>query len=119
MRIFIAAILLFSLCVFSLFGCATSLMSHEPVTRRLALQGTPQSCYAQAAQAFLKLGGHPQIADPQARVIAGIVHNAVQLNVTVSEQCEVQVSGRVLSGKLALGSFTEVDEYIAILQQRS
>src|SRR5262245_31742048 len=64
-----------------LTGCAT-----ETVTRSLTVPGTPQEAYRQAAQTFARMGGQVQTADPQSRVISGVVKGAVQINITVDAQ---------------------------------
>lgn len=98
-----------------LVGCATSLMSQAPVTRTVALTGTPQETYTQVARAYNTMGGQVQMADARARVISGIVHNAVQLNVHVDDDSRVHVTGHLVPGKLVVGSMTEVDDYIVLL----
>jgi len=97
-----------------LAGCAT-----ETVTRSVTLSGTPQHAYTQAAQTFAKMGGQVQTADPQSRVISGVVKGAVQLNITVDEQSTVQATGHVVGGKIAFGKVDEVDTYMQLLQKES
>jgi len=100
-----------------LTGCMSSLMSQAPVTQQVARPGSPQAVYQQAVVAYTKMGGQVQYADAQARVIAGVVHQAVQLNVRVDDDSIVYVTGHLLPGKLVVGSVTEIQDYVALLQQ--
>jgi hypothetical protein len=59
-------------------------------------------------------------ANTQTRLLSGQVHGVVILNVSVTgaaQQATVEVTGSLLPGKLAVGSFTEVDDYVTLLQQ--
>ena len=93
-------------------SCAT-----ETVTRQLVYPGTPQEAYTQAAQTFARMGGKVEFADPQARVITGVVKGAVQMNVTVDPQSMVSVTGHVIDGKVAFGKVDEVDTYLDQLKK--
>ena len=98
-------------------GCATSLMSRAPLTRTMPLGGTPQEAYSQAAQAAARMGVQVQAADAQTRMLAGIVHGAVQLNVMVDAQSTVHVTCQLLPGKLVIGEMSECEDYIALLRK--
>jgi hypothetical protein len=92
-------------------------MSQHPQTRTFPFPGPPQEAYAFALQAFVKMGGQPQALDAQTRLIAGTVHGAVYLTVTIDPQSVIQVTGHLVPGKMVMGSLTEVDDYLALLQQ--
>lgn len=103
----------------ALAGCMTSLMSQEPVRRSVSLQEPPDAAYQRASQAMARMGATIHQANPQTRLLSGIVHGVVVLNVSVTgskESSTVEVTGSLLPGKLAVGSFTEVDQYVALLQ---
>lgn len=100
-----------------LAGCATSLMGQAPVQRTAVLPVSPAIAYSQAAQTFARMGGQVHVADPQSRMLSGVVHGAVVLNVTVDSQSKIDVTGTLVPGKMVLGSLTEVDEYMALLRE--
>jgi hypothetical protein len=97
----------------ALVGCAA------PVTRSLAMSQPPDAAYVRAREALQQMGAVIATSDSQQRILSGTVKNAVVLNVAVSSTATgsvVLVQGRVLADKIALGSVTEVDDYLDLLR---
>ena len=75
--------------------------------------------YAKAMRAMATMGSEFTQMQPEAGFLQGKVHGAVLLTVTlvtVSQGIQVDVSGSLLPGKLVVGAFSEVDDYVALLQ---
>jgi hypothetical protein len=100
-----------------LTGCATTLMSPVPITRTATFATPADATYQHAVQAFAKMGGQVQTLDARQRLISGVVHRAVTLNVLVDAHSTVQVTGHLLPGKLVVGTMTEPQDYLNLLTQ--
>lgn len=92
-------------------------MSRAPVERSTVLALPPATAYTRAVQTFARMGGQVQVADAQSRVVSGLVHGAVVLTITVDAQSTVTVTGTLVPGKVVMGTFDEVDTYMALLHQ--
>lgn len=101
-------------------GCATSLMSREPIRQTVMVQESADAAYVRATRAMARMpGAVPTMANAQARVLSATVNTVVVLNVLVEPvgtAARVEVVGTLLPDKLVLGSFDEVSKYIALLQ---
>jgi hypothetical protein len=98
----------------------TALMSRTPVTQTASFPDAPDVCYQRATRAWMRQGGALTQMSPQAGLLSGTVHNAVTLNVVVTPTptgCAITATGAVLPDKIAVGRFTEVGDYIALLQE--
>ena len=100
-----------------LTSCATSLMSHAPITRQVLLTSPPDAAYQQAAHALSTMGAHITSQDATTRTLSSELHGAVILNVSVDATSIVSVTGTLKPGKVVLGTMTEVDDYAALLTQ--
>jgi len=108
------------LLAFALAGCMTSLMPQTPQTRMVVLQGSPDVAYQHALTTMQAMGGTLTLTDPRTHTLSAQVHGAVVLHVNVvprADASDVTIRGTLLPGKLALGSFDEVDDYATRLQQ--
>jgi hypothetical protein len=100
-------------------GC-TALMSRTPVTQTASFPDAPDVCYQRATRAWMRQGGALTQMLPQAGLLSGTVHNAVTLHILVTATptgCVITATGAVLPDKIAVGRFTEVGDYIALLQE--
>jgi hypothetical protein len=100
-------------------GC-TALMSHAPMTKTAQFPDTPDAAYQRATRACLRMGCQVTHANAQLRTLSGTVHNAVVLNVIISPTAtgsQIEATGTVMSNKIALGSFDEVESYMVLLQE--
>lgn len=114
MRRFLAVL---SLCGW-LVAC-TALMSQEPVRRSTLLPVSPDMAYRRALQAMSRMGGQITAADAASGILSATVHHAATLTVVVLPTAggsTVEVTGTLLPNKVALGRFTEPDDYVALLQ---
>lgn len=105
-------------CLSWLTSC-TALMSHEPVTRFVVTEQTPDAAYRQAIIAFARLGGEVRHTDYASHTLSGVVHNAVTMTVIVSPEgtgSRVEVTGSLLPNKVAIGAFDEVDQFSAMMR---
>lgn len=105
-----------------LLGGCTAMMSgaSTPVERRLTVPDAPAQAEAKALRTTLGLGGE-LLRTPQAGALQAKVHNAVILTVLVEPEgrgSTVTVSGRLLPNKVAFGSLTEVDDWVAAYQRQ-
>ncbi len=103
----------------SLPGC-TALMTREPITKHVALTDAPDVAYQKATQTMARMGGQITMTNAEQRVLSALVHNVVVMTVSVHARgtgSEVEVSGTLLPDKIAFGTFSEVDEYLALLQK--
>jgi len=106
--------------------CLTSCSSLMPATskpeiRQLRVADHPDDAYHRALRAVLSLGASITQQNPQTRFLSAQLHNAVVLNVLImpkGEGSRIDVQGTVLPNKLVLGSFTEVDDFIAAYQRQ-
>jgi hypothetical protein len=108
------------LLVSSVLMSCTALMSHTPVTHTAQFADTPDVAYQRATRACLRMGCQVTHANPHLRTLSGTVHNAVILSVIVSPTAtgsQVEATGTLMPNKLAVGSFDEVQTYMALLQE--
>jgi hypothetical protein len=99
-------------------GCATSLMAHAPITRSTVLAAPPAEAFQRASLVFTHMGGQVQMYDAPQRRLSGLVHGAVLMTIAVDAQSKVDATGVLVPGKVVLGSLTEVDEYLAMLEDK-
>jgi len=102
-------------------GCVSTLMSasRESITRSAILPMPVDEAYQKASRALAKMGAAITQANAQTHLLSGTVHQAVVLNVTVTDSARgaiVEVTGQLLPGKIVVGEFTEVKDYLALLQ---
>ncbi|MGE3350056.1 MAG: hypothetical protein AB7I35_21720 [Ramlibacter sp.] len=106
----------------SLTACS-SLMpaATKPELRQLHVADDPDHAYQRALRTMLGMGALITQQNPQTRFLSAQLHNAVVLNVLVmpkGQGSRIDVQGTVLPGKLVLGSFTEVDDFLAAYQRQ-
>jgi len=106
----------------SLTACS-SLMpaATKPELRQLHVTDDPDHAYQRALRTALGMGASITQQNHQTRFLSAQLHNAVVLNVLVmpkGEGARIDVQGTVLPNKLVLGSFTEVDDFIAAYQRQ-
>lgn len=110
--------------IFSLgLTSCSSLMpaAHTPELRQLRVTDAPDHVYQRALRAVLGMGASITQQNPQTRFLSAQLHNAVVLNVLVmprGQGAQIDVQGTVLPNKLVLGSFTEVDDFLAAFQRQ-
>jgi hypothetical protein len=96
--------------------CAAA-MAHGPVHKQLTLPVAPEVAYHQATAAMATMGARMLFANGW--FLSGEVLNVVILTVMVHpvpEGSMIDVTGSLLPNRLALGSFDEVDQYLALLR---
>ena len=107
------------LCCLVLTGC-TALMSQAPRYEGLTRPVPPSTAYTCAIQAMARMGGTITQADAASCMLSAQIHNAVILNVVALPDpvgSRVDITGAVLPNKMAIGEFTEVHDYIALLRE--
>ena len=102
-----------------ILSSCTAMLDQGPRQATVVLPVGQSEAYRQAVQALVILGGELTIADSTQGIVSGKLHNAVTLTAKlepVGTGTKVTVIGTLLPNKIAVGSFTEVDDYLALLR---
>jgi hypothetical protein len=94
----------------------TAVRSPELVHKQLTLPVSPEVAYHQATVAMTRMGARMLFAD--GRSLQGVALNAVVLTVSVQPAppgALIDVTGNLLPDRMALASFDEVDQYLALV----